>query len=59
MLINLNNEIIEFEEKLKVFDLNLVFMGIYLFDFKLFKKVFEEMIVENLDFGKYVIFKLI
>ena len=59
MSINSNNEIIEFEEKPKVSDSNLASMGIYLFDFKLLKKVLEETIAENLDFGKHVIPKLI
>lgn len=59
MSINSNNEIIEFEEKPKVSDSNLASMGIYLFDFKLLKKVLEETIEENLDFGKHVIPKLI
>src|SRR5690554_6840584 len=59
MSINANHEIIEFEEKPKQSDSNLASMGIYLFDFKLLKKVLGEMIAENLDFGKHVIPHLI
>ncbi len=59
MSINHNHEIIEFEEKPEQSDSNLASMGIYLFDFKLLKKVLEEKIAENLDFGKHVIPHLI
>src|SRR5690554_2665321 len=59
MSINANHEIIEFEEKPEQSKSNLASMGIYLFDFKLLKKVLSEMINENLDFGKHVIPHLI
>ncbi len=59
MSINSNHEIVEFEEKPSKSSSNLASMGIYLFDFKLLKKVLEEAIAENLDFGKHVIPQLI
>src|SRR5690554_1451624 len=59
MSINDDQRIIEFEEKPKQSKSNLASMGIYLFDFNLLKIVLNEMIAENLDFGKHVIPHLI
>src|SRR5690554_109440 len=59
MSINDDQRIIEFEEKPKQSQSNLASMGIYLFDFELLKQVLNEMIAENLDFGKHVIPHLI
>ncbi|WP_025724883.1 glucose-1-phosphate adenylyltransferase [Acholeplasma granularum] len=59
MSVNSNNEIIEFQEKPEHSDSNLASMGIYLFDFKLLKKVLTELEQENLDFGKHIIPHLI
>lgn len=63
MNINEDLSIYEFEEKLSEFKSNLVFMGVYIFDWKMLRNYFKE-VEKNLeinydDFGKNLIFKML
>ncbi len=56
---NSNKKIIDFEEKPSNPKSNLASMGIYIFNTDVLLKYLEEVVAEDLDFGKHIIPKLI